>query len=104
MVPAARQQIPNSQQLNQNIVKWCFIHGPCEDVIGRAGGGGVEYHHHSSVSSECDKKEFSNLRQQNMVVSPTGLGPDWRGPAEIVNDRPVLSSESVPHTNKSATV
>jgi hypothetical protein len=28
----------------------------------------------------------------------------WRGPGEIVNDRPVLSSERAPHINKSATV
>jgi hypothetical protein len=28
----------------------------------------------------------------------------WRGPAEISNDRPVLSSERTPHINKRATV
>jgi hypothetical protein len=28
-----------------------------------------------------------------MVVSPTGLGMRRRGPAAIVNDRPILSSE-----------
>jgi hypothetical protein len=28
----------------------------------------------------------------------------WRGPAAIVNDRPVLSSEKEPHINKPATV
>jgi hypothetical protein len=28
----------------------------------------------------------------------------WRGPGEIVNDRPVLSSERAPHINKPATV
>jgi hypothetical protein len=28
----------------------------------------------------------------------------WRGPAAIVNDRPVLSSERTPHINKPATV
>jgi hypothetical protein len=28
----------------------------------------------------------------------------WRGPAAIVNDRPVLSSERAPHINRPATV
>jgi hypothetical protein len=28
----------------------------------------------------------------------------WRGPAAIVNDRPVLSLERAPHINKPATV
>jgi hypothetical protein len=28
----------------------------------------------------------------------------WRGPAAIVNDRPVLSSERAPHMNKPANV
>jgi hypothetical protein len=28
----------------------------------------------------------------------------WQGPGAIVNDRPVLSSESTPHINKPATV
>jgi hypothetical protein len=28
----------------------------------------------------------------------------WRGPATIINDRPVLSSERAPHMNKPATV
>jgi hypothetical protein len=28
----------------------------------------------------------------------------WRGPTAIVNDKPVLSSESAPHINKPATV
>jgi hypothetical protein len=33
----------------------------------------------------------------------TGERLRWRGPAAIVNDRPVLSSERAPHINKSAT-
>jgi hypothetical protein len=28
----------------------------------------------------------------------------WRGPAAILNDRPVLSSERAPHVNKPAAV
>jgi hypothetical protein len=28
----------------------------------------------------------------------------WRGPAAVVNDRPVISSERAPHTNKTVTV
>jgi hypothetical protein len=40
-----------------------------------------------------------------MITGPTGFGPEYdrsgRGPAAIVNDRPVLSSERAPHFNKS---
>jgi hypothetical protein len=35
-----------------------------------------------------------------MIMSPAGLGPDndcWQGPAAIVNDRFILSSEKVSH-------
>jgi hypothetical protein len=39
-----------------------------------------------------------------MVASPKGLEPECGGPAAIVNDRPVLSSERVPNKNKTVTV
>jgi hypothetical protein len=42
-----------------------------------------------------------------MVMSPSGLGRkshfSWRGSAEMVNDRPALSSERAPHIYKRAT-
>jgi hypothetical protein len=50
----------------------------------------------------------SRIRQQNMVMSSEGLGPesDWQGPEAIVrvNYRPDLSSEKTPHMNKTVTI
>jgi hypothetical protein len=50
----------------------------------------------------------SNLRQENTSHESRGSRTEerlrWRGPAAVVNDRPILSSERAPHINKPATV
>jgi hypothetical protein len=51
--------------------------------------------------------EVSNLRQENMVTNPKGLGSEkhcWQGLAAYTKDRPVLLSHRAPHKNKTVTV
>jgi hypothetical protein len=49
--------------------------------------------------------EFGTVRYRNESHETlTREWLHWRGPAVIVNDRPILSSEWAPHINKPATV
>jgi hypothetical protein len=51
-----------------------------------------------SLDSETVKygHEFHETRTRKLLL--------WRGPAAIINNTPVLSSERAPHINKPATV
>jgi hypothetical protein len=49
--------------------------------------------------------EKGNLESETVKYGHESYGTlRWRGPAAIVNDRPVLSSERAPQINKPATV
>jgi hypothetical protein len=64
-----------------------------------------------ATSWQCPQTATSggvSVKQRNMAVSPARLGTQeglrWRGPAEIVNYRFVVSSERALHINKSVDV
>jgi hypothetical protein len=60
---------------------------------------------HSS-SEEPDNSTVEGCALHTVRPEPTSGREltSWRGPAAIVNDRPVLSSERAPKINKPATV
>jgi hypothetical protein len=71
-------------------------------------GGGVEYLHRSPASRIKHEKgslesETENYGRESHVAR-TREWLRWREVAAMVKDRPVLSSERAPHSNKSATV
>jgi predicted nucleic acid-binding Zn ribbon protein len=71
-------------------------------------GGGFEYLHRSPASRRGRRK--GSLESEIIKYGQDSHGTRtqkwllWRGPGAVVNDRPVLSSERVPHINKSASV
>jgi hypothetical protein len=71
--------------------------GATESVLLNPCGGGVGNLHREPA---CRRR----LRNGESHGTRTRKRLRWRGPAAIVNDRPVLSSERAPHINKPATV
>jgi hypothetical protein len=71
-------------------------------------GGGVEYLHRSPATHRRQRKgshESETVkygREYHGTCTRDWLR--WRGPAAILNGRPVLLSERAPHINKPATV
>jgi hypothetical protein len=67
-------------------------------------GGVVEYFHRSPASLRSDKKRslesgrVKRVRESHRTRTEKWLR--WRGPAAIVHNRSVLSSERPPHINK----
>jgi hypothetical protein len=59
-------------------------------VVGGDGKGSLE-----SETVKCGRESHGTLTRKSLR---------WRGPAAIVNDRPVLPSERAPQINKPATV
>jgi hypothetical protein len=66
--------------------------------------GGVEYLHRDPASRRRQRKE--SLKSETVKYgresqgTRTREGLRWLGPAAIVNDRPILSSERAPHIDK----
>jgi hypothetical protein len=94
----------------------CSVHGRPKIIkhkeFARQGsnlcGGGVEYLHHDPASHK--RRWKGSLKSETVKYGLKSYGTRtqkwlcWRGPAAIVNDRLILSSERAPQINKPATV
>jgi hypothetical protein len=63
--------------------------------------GGVE---HLRVEGDDEKGSLESETGREYHETQTREWLRWRGPAAIVNDRPVLSLETAPHINKPTNV
>jgi hypothetical protein len=76
----------------------CFLCGPCRGVKKKTNGAGVEYLHRDPASCRRRRKGKSQIWDSKI------RSRRWQGPAAYTKDRPVLSSETAPHKNKTVTV
>jgi hypothetical protein len=79
-----------------------------KSAVGFPCGAGVEYLHRSPASRRRRRKgshESETVKYNHESHrTRTRKWLRWRGPAAIVNDRPVFTSERAVHINKPATV
>jgi hypothetical protein len=94
-------------------IEVCFLCGPCRGYITRLPTPShVEAESNTSTVTlrVVRGDEKGSLKSETVKYGRESYGTRtrellrWRGPTEIVNDRPVLSSERAPHVSKLATV
>jgi hypothetical protein len=93
-----------------------YVYGQCRDVISKGQGqlrvSRMEAGSNTSTVAlrVVGGDEMGSLEYETVKCGRKSHGTRirewlrWRGPAAILNDRPVLSSEWAPHINKPATV
>jgi hypothetical protein len=75
---ANRQQIRNKQQLNYNHEEWCFLSGPCLDVVTR-----TVWTNSAIVGYLLDSNDMSTGAEESPLVSSVTwkwlVKADWEG-------------------------
>jgi hypothetical protein len=94
--------------------KQCFLFGPCKVVIMKSWVPELSHVEAGSNTSTVALRVVGGDKKGRLESETVKYGRKshrtqtqewlhWPGPAAIVNDRPILSSETAPHINKFAT-